>query len=67
MNRPPFSSKRSTATWSFQLSVASSRMRWATGVQSGWTVDAPAIPGTRRASASRLAARIIILEGTHPQ
>ena len=34
--------------------------------QSGVTVDAPAMPGTRLVSAIRLAARIIILDGTHP-
>ena len=39
----------------------------ATGAQSGCTVDAPAIPGIRWPSASRSAARIIILDGTQPQ
>ena len=65
--RPPLRSKRSTATVSSQSSVASSRMRAATGAQSGRTSAVPAIEGTRRASASRSAARIIILDGTHPQ
>ncbi len=45
---------------------AASRIRAATGAQSGCTMDAPAMPGIRRASASRLAARIIIFDGTHP-
>ncbi len=66
-NVTPFFTSRSTATWSFQLSVASSRIRWATGAQSGCTVAVPAIPSTRRVSATRLAARIIILLGTQPQ
>jgi hypothetical protein len=66
-NRPPLPTNRSTATWSFQSSVASSRMRAATGAQSGDTSACPAIPSTRRASASRSAARIIILLGTQPQ
>ncbi len=52
---------------SSQLSVASSRIRRATGAKSGVTSACPAIPSIRRASVSRLAARIIILEGTHPQ
>ena len=63
---PPLPINRSAATLSFQSSVASSRIRRATGDQSGLTVDVPAIPGTRLVSAIRLAARIIILEGTHP-
>jgi hypothetical protein len=50
---------RSTATWSFQSSVASSRIRAATGAQPGATRTSPAIPGIRRASASRFAAPII--------
>ena len=57
---------RSAATLSFRWSVASSRIRCATGDQSGVTVDVPAMPGTRLVSAIRLAAGIIILEGTHP-
>ena len=57
---------RSAATLSFQSSVASSRIRRATGDQSGVTADVPAMPGTRLVSAMRLAARIIILEGTQP-
>ncbi len=66
-NRPPLPSKRLTATVSSQVSVASSRMRRATGAQSGVTSEEPAMPGMRRPSASRLAARIIIFDGTHPQ
>src|SRR5262245_21803138 len=66
-NVPPLPSSRSTATRSFQLSVASARIRCATGAQSGVTSLAPAMPGMRRASASRLAARTIILLGTQPQ
>jgi len=57
---------RSAATLSSQSSVASSLIRIATVGQSGVTVDAPAMPGTRLVSAIRLAARIIILDGTHP-
>ena len=67
MSRPPFSRRRSTATWSSQKSVASSRMRLATGAQSGVTTEVPAMPGIRRPSARRFAARTIILDGTHPQ
>ena len=67
MNRPPFDSKRSTATRSSQSSVASARMRFATGAQSGVAVARPAMPSTRPASASRSAARIIIFDGIHPQ
>ena len=40
-------------------------MRRATGDQSGVTTDEPAMPGMRRPSASRSAARTIILEGMH--
>ncbi len=65
--RPPLPSNRSAATVSSHESVASARMRRATGAQSACTVEEPAMPGTRRASASRSEARIIILEGTHPQ
>ena len=65
--RPPLPSNRSTATVSSQLSVACSRMRRATGAQSGWTSAVPATPSIRRASCSRCAARIIILDGTQPQ
>ncbi len=65
--RPPLSSNRRAATVSSQESVASSRMRRATGAQSGRTEAVPAMPCTRPASASRSAARIIILDGTHPQ
>ena len=65
--RPPLPSKRCTATVSSHESVASSRMRRATGDQSGVTTDEPAMPGMRRPSASRSAARTIILEGMHPQ
>ena len=63
---PPLPVNRSAATLSFQSSVASSRIRRATGDQSGVTADVPAMPGTRLVSAMRLAARIIILEGTQP-
>ncbi len=66
-SRPPFFSNRSAATWSFQSSVASSRMRFATGAKSGSTVAVPETPSMRRASASRLAPRIIILLGMQPQ
>ena len=65
--RPPLPSKRSTATVSSQKSVASSRMRRATGDQSGVTTDEPAMPGMRRPSARRSAARTIILDGMQPQ
>ncbi len=64
---PPLSVNLAAATLSFQLSVASSRMRRATGAQSGVMAAPPAIPGIRLPSASRPAARIIILDGTHPQ
>src|SRR5215472_9470986 len=64
---PPLPTKRSTATLSSQLSVAWSRIRRATGPQSGLIETDPATPGMRRASASRSAARIIILLGTQPQ
>ncbi|MEZ0070823.1 hypothetical protein ABH927_000154 [Planotetraspora sp. GP83] len=63
---PPASTSRSTATWSFQSSLASSRMRLATGFQSGTTVAVPAWPSTSRAARSLSAAAIIILVGTHP-
>ena len=63
----PLSSSRFTATVSSQSSVASSRMRSATGVQSGVTVDEPAIVFTRPASRSVWAAAIIIFEGTQPK
>jgi hypothetical protein len=64
---PPLPVNRSAATVSSQSSVASSLIRRATGDQSGATVADPAMPGIRRPSASRLAARIIILDGTQPQ
>jgi hypothetical protein len=64
---PPRSVNLSAATMSSQLSVASSRIRLATGAQLGEMTQAPAIPGIRRPSASRLAALIIILDGTQPQ
>jgi len=64
--RPPLPSNRSTATRSSQLSVASSRMRRATGVQSGLTIESPAKPGIRRPSASMSSARTIILVGMQP-
>ena len=64
--RTPCFSRRSTATRSFQSSAASFRMRRATGAKSGVTTARPAMPSTRRASASRSAARIIILLGTQP-
>ena len=67
MKWPPLPTRRSTATVSSQESVASSRMRRATGAQSGVTADVPAMPGMRRPSARRSAARTIILEGMQPQ
>src|ERR1022692_4649177 len=66
-SRPPLPVNRSAATVSSQLSVASARIRCATGAQSGVTVELPAMPGMRRPSVSRPAARIIILDGMHPQ
>ena len=66
-SRPPRPAKRSAAALSFHEAVASSRMREATGVQSGQTWLCPAIPTMRRPSASRLADRIIILLGMQPQ
>ena len=63
----PRPSSRSTATRSSQSSVASVRIRRATGSQSPRTVGRPAMAGIRRPSARRSAARIIILEGTQPQ
>ena len=66
-NVPPLPVNRSTATLSSQSSVASALIRAATGAQSGCTCELPAMPGIRRPSASRSAARIIILDGTHPQ
>jgi hypothetical protein len=64
----PLSVRRSTATLSSQLSVASSRMRVATTDQSGVTSPTePASPSTRRASARASAARIIIFDGMQPQ
>ncbi len=65
-NRAPAFSSRSTATWSSQLSVASSRIRSATSPQSGRTSASPASPPMRRPSASTSAARIIILLGMQP-
>ncbi len=65
-NRAPLPISRSTATWSFQASVASSEIRFATVVQSGVTSTDPPSVGTRRASASASAARIIIFVGMHP-
>jgi hypothetical protein len=64
---PPLPVKRSTATLSSQVSVACSLIRRATGAQSGLTCAEPARPGIRRASASALPARIIILVGMQPQ
>ncbi len=51
-NRPPAFSNRWTATVSSQLSVASARIRSATGAQSGRTCADPANCATRRPSAS---------------
>ena len=65
-NVAPAFSSRSTATWSFQSSVASSRIRSATSLQSGRTSDSPASSGIRRPSASTSAARMIILLGMQP-
>jgi hypothetical protein len=64
----PLPVSRSTATWSFQVSVASSRIRFATTDQSAvtWPTE-PARPSTRRASASASAARTIIFDGMQPQ
>ena len=64
--RTPACSRRSTATVSSQSSVASSRIRACTTPQSGVTSAAPARVPTRRASASRFAARIAIFEGMQP-
>ena len=64
---PPLPVKRSTATWSFQSSVASSRMRFATGVKSGAICAVPAMPFTRRPSASSSAPRITIFDGMQPK
>jgi hypothetical protein len=55
-NVPPLPVNRSTATLSSQSSVASARIRLATGAQSGCTCELPAMPGIRRPSASRSAA-----------
>ena len=64
----PASTSRSTATWSSQSAVASSRIRACTGAQSGVTV---LVPGqVRRPAAPRpatSAARIIILLGMQPK
>ena len=66
--RPPLAVNRSTATVSSQSSVASTRIRAATGAQSGVHRRRPGHARDRAApSASRLAARIIILDGTQPQ
>ena len=67
MKRPPFPRKRSTATVSSQESVASSRIRPATGAQSGVTTEAPALPGMRRPAANNPAAQTIIFDGMQPQ
>ena len=64
---PPLPVNRSAATLSSQSSVASSRIRRATGAQSGSISDRPAMPGIRRPSVIRSAALIIIFEGTQPQ
>ena len=65
-NVTPAFTSRSTAIWSSQSVVASSRIRACTGDQSDVTVLSPARPGMRRPSASTSAARIIILLGMHP-
>ena len=62
----PASLSRSTAIWSSQSVVASSRIRACTGAQSEVTVLRPANSGIRRPSASTSAARITIFEGMHP-
>ena len=62
----PASTSLSTAIWSSQSVVASSRMRACTGAQSGPTVLSPAKSGTRLASASTSEARTIILLGMQP-
>ena len=64
---PPLPVNRSAATVSSQSSVASSRIRRATGAQSGSTRAVPAMPLTRFPSMIRFAARIIILDGTQPK
>src|SRR6202165_1281957 len=64
---PPLPSNRCTATRSSQLSVATSRMRCATGFQSGLTVASPAKPGMRRPSATMSSSRIIIFVGIQPK
>ncbi len=65
-NCTPAASSRSTAAWSSQSSVASSRIRACTGPQSEVTLLAPAKSGIRRPSASTSAARTIILLGMQP-
>ena len=67
MKRPPLPSNRSTATRSSQLSVASARIRRATGAQSEVTEALPATLPSRPASAIMSAPRIIILVGMQPQ
>ncbi len=64
--RTPAASSRSTWESSRQWLVACLSSRVATAPQSGETSALPARSSTRRASASALAARIIILDGMQP-
>ena len=65
-SRPPLLSKRSTANGVVPIVGCLVTERAVTGAQSGRTRALPAMPGMRRASASRCAARIIIFDGMHP-
>ena len=67
MNLPPRFSSRSTATVSSQSSVASVRMRVATGPKSGSSDACPASWSTRRDSPSTSAARSTIFDGMQPK
>src|ERR1700721_431909 len=60
---PPLPTNRSTATWSSHESVASSRMRRATGAQSGVMTDVPALPGTRRPADNSPAPHPTLVDG----
>ena len=64
--RTPACSRRSTATVSSQSSVASSRIRACTSAPVGGDLRGAGRVPTRRASASRFAARIAIFEGMQP-
>ena len=63
---PPAPSSRSTATRSSQSSVASARIRCATGRSPAHLARCRPCLSTRRASASTSAPRTIILDGMHP-